>query len=485
MPTKSQATKPKLYVLDTCVLLHDPSSLRKFEENHLYVPMQVLSEMDKHKSGHDTKNLNARQAARAILNLVGSKNGSIAEGYSLNDDTPCAPTGRLFLQSSDLRPVMPPNLAEHNGDNLILAAALALRTAEEMSRLGVSQVILVTKDVNMHLKAAALGLTVQDYRNDQVLQDADLLPTGYREMSPDFWGDGKNLKSWKTGAKTFYQVPQPKDQPFVINEIFFVPKQSADETEFQAIVREVSDTHILAELLTDYTKRATWGIHARNRLQNFALNLLLDPSIHQVSIAGKAGSGKTLLTLAAGLAQCFDVKQYHEIVITRATVELGGPNNGIGWLPGDEDSKMGPWFGAVHDSIEVLVEGGCEKGDAKTDGRPDDWGRQVTSDLIMTKLKIKAMALMRGRTFHQRFLIIDEAQNLTAKEMKALITRAGPGTKVVCLGNLAQIDTPYLSEGSSGLTHVATRMHNRRICAHLLMQGVERSELAELAEQVL
>ncbi|MBS1172258.1 MAG: PhoH family protein, partial [Proteobacteria bacterium] len=229
------------------------------------------------------------------------------------------------------------------------------------------------------------------------------------------------------------------------------------------------------ETLKDYShqKNAVWGITARNREQGFALNLLMNPDIDFVTLLGQAGTGKTLLTLAAGLTQTLEAKLYSEIIFTRVTVPVG---EDIGFLPGTEEEKMTPWMGALEDNLDVL-NGTSEEG--------GEWGRAATRDLIRSRIKIKSLNFMRGRTFIQKFLVIDEAQNLTPKQMKTLVTRAGPGTKVVCLGNIAQIDTPYLTEGSSGLTYVVDRFKGWQHSGHVTLQRGERSRLADHAAEVL
>jgi PhoH-like ATPase len=229
------------------------------------------------------------------------------------------------------------------------------------------------------------------------------------------------------------------------------------------------------EIVQDYSnsKFNVWGINARNKEQNFALNLLMDPNVDFVTLLGQAGTGKTLLTLAAALQQTLDLKLYSEIIMTRVTVSVG---EDIGFLPGTEEEKMNPWMGALEDNLDVLN---------KSDETAGDWGRAATQDLIKSRIKVKSLNFMRGRTFLKKFLIIDEAQNLTPKQMKTLITRAGPGTKVVCLGNIAQIDTPYLTEGSSGLTFVVDRFKGWHHNGHVTLQRGERSRLADYAAEAL
>jgi len=257
----------------------------------------------------------------------------------------------------------------------------------------------------------------------------------------------------------------------LVNQFVF---QEGDRP-FYAIVRDVKGKVATLQTLKDYShhKNNVWGITSRNREQNFALNLLMDPEVDFVTLLGQAGTGKTLLTLASGLMQTLEHKVYSEIIMTRVTVPVG---EDIGFLPGTEEEKMTPWMGALEDNLDVLM---------KTDDEAGDWGRAATADLIRSRIKVKSLNFMRGRTFINKYLIIDEAQNLTPKQMKTLITRAGPGTKVVCLGNIAQIDTPYLTEGSSGLTYVVDRFKGWSHSGHITLARGERSRLADHASEVL
>jgi PhoH-like ATPase len=352
-------------------------------------------------------------------------------------------------------------------DNQIIGVVKHLQDTED-SR----DVILVSKDINMRIKARALGLAAEDYYNDKVLEDTDLLYTGVRALPEDFWEThGKDMESWQQSGQTFYRVRGPLCNSLLVNEFIY---HEADKP-FHAQVREVSGKTAILATIRDYThqKNGVWGIVARNREQNFALNLLMNPEIDFVTLLGQAGTGKTLLTLAAGLTQTLEDKLYSEIIMTRVTVPVG---EDIGFLPGTEEEKMTPWMGALEDNLDVLN---------KTDEEAGEWGRAATRDLIRSRIKVKSLNFMRGRTFIQKFLIIDEAQNLTPKQMKTLITRAGPGTKVVCLGNISQIDTPYLTEGSSGLTYVVDRFKGWDHSGHVTLMRGERSRLADHAADVL
>ena len=465
----------KLFVLDTNVLMHDPTSLFRFEEHDVFVPMMTLEELDNNKKGMSEVARNARQASRTLDGIVGGFEERIDRGIPLDGPSSQLASGRLFLQTEPINGTLPSTLPTAKADNQIIGVMMHL-TDKHPKR----EVILVSKDINMRIKARALGLDAQDYYNDKVLEDTDLLYAGTLELTADFWDvNGKDMESWKQEGRTLYRIKGPVCPDLLINEFLW----QDGERPFHAIVRERSGKTAVLELLKDYShqKNNIWGITARNREQNFALNLLMDPEIDFITLLGQAGTGKTLLTLAAGLTQTLETKLYSEIIITRVTVPVG---EDIGFLPGTEEEKMTPWMGALEDNLDVLNKPADDHG--STGGTyGGDWGRAATMDLIRSRIKIKSLNFMRGRTFLNKFLIIDEAQNLTPKQMKTLITRAGPGTKVVCLGNIAQIDTPYLTEGSSGLTYVVDRFKGWPHSGHVTLQRGERSRLADHAGDVL
>jgi PhoH-like ATPase len=472
-PAKTgSASATKLFVLDTNVLMHDPTSLFRFEEHDIYLPILTLEELDNNKKGMTEVARNARQVSRFLDELVtglGETSETIAKGIPLSGKSNGAATGRLFLQTENISTVLPASLAGGKADNQIIAVVMHLSQHHPKRN-----VILVSKDINMRIKARALGIAAEDYFNDKVLEDTELLYAGTRELPPDFWDKhGKGMESWQQGGHTYYRVTGPIVTSLLQNEFLYQEKK--DEAPFYAIVKEITGKTALLSTLKDYThqKNNVWGITARNREQNFALNLLMNPEIDFVTLLGQAGTGKTLLTLAAGLMLTLEFKVYTEIIMTRVTVPVG---EDIGFLPGTEEEKMNPWMGALEDNLDVLN---------KTDDEAGEWGRAATRDLIRSRIKVKSLNFMRGRTFINKFLIIDEAQNLTPKQMKTLITRAGPGTKVVCLGNIAQIDTPYLTEGSSGLTYVVDRFKGWGHSGHVTLQRGERSRLADHAAEVL
>jgi PhoH-like ATPase len=457
----------KLFVLDTNVLMHDPTSLFHFHEHDIYLPMATLEELDHNKKGMSEVARNARQASRFLDDIVSDFEQDIELGIPLAPHSHGAASGRLFLQTRAISGEIPAFLPSSKVDNQILGVVLHLQK-EQPTR----QAILVSKDINMRIKARALCVPAEDYYNDKVLEDSDLLYTGTLEMPANFWDKhGKGMESWQVADKTCYRIKGPLVPSLLINQFLYDER----DQPFYAIVKEIKGNTAVIETLKDYThhKNNVWGITARNREQIFALNMLMNPDIDFVTLLGQAGTGKTLLTLAAGLLQTMEHKIYSEIIITRVTVPVG---EDIGFLPGTEEEKMTPWMGALEDNLDVLN---------KTDDEAGAWGRAATQDLIRSRIKIKSLNFMRGRTFLNKYLIIDEAQNLTPKQMKTLITRAGPGTKVVCLGNISQIDTPYLTEGSSGLTYVVDRFKGWPHGGHITLARGERSRLADHAGEAL
>lgn len=466
----------RLFVLDTNVLMHDPSSIFRFDEHDLFLPMVVLEELDNHKKGLTETARNVRQVSRMLDELLtGKSQRDIEAGIPLQDlhgmgkDVPC--TGKLFLQTKELAVSLPEMLPGNKADNTILQVTLGLQAEYR----GKKQIALVSKDINLRLKAAVIGVPAEDYNNDQVLDDLDLLYAGWRQLEPRFWEDlGDSLTSWTDNTgRTFYKATTSACREWYINEFISIAND-ADEEGIELIVRKIEGDVVTLELISDFREghQSAWGVYARNREQNFALNLLMDPEIEFVTLLGAAGTGKTLLALAAGLSQVLDSPTYREIIMTRVTIPVG---EDIGFLPGTEEEKMTPWMGALMDNLEVLtqsLQGG-------------DWERAATNELLSKRIKIRSLNFMRGRTFLYRWLILDEAQNLTSKQMRTLITRAGPGTKIICMGNLNQIDTPYLTETTSGLTYVVDRMRGWEHGGHVTLARGERSRLADYASKNL
>jgi PhoH-like ATPase len=465
-------TGRRLFVLDTNVLMHDPTAIFRFEEHDVYLPMIVLEELDAHKKGLSEASRNVRQVSRFLDDMMRDvtkeqidRGLQLPSGYSGNHGKKPS-TGRLYFQTRQHTHTLPDSLPGQGNDNAILAQILALQNERHDVR-----VILVSKDINLRIKAAVVGVHAEDYYSDKTLEDSDVLYSGMTALPADFWEQhGTGMRSWKEGERTFYALTGPEVSHWGVNEGLYEDSPEGIE----GIVRSIEGSTAKIELLRDYRneRHNIWGIVARNREQNFALNLLMDPEIDFVTVLGPAGTGKTLLALAAGLTQTLESNRFAEIIMTRVTIPLG---EDIGFLPGTEEEKMEPWMGALMDNLEVLT--GSQEG--------GNWGRAATNDLLRNRIKIRSLNFMRGRTFLSRYVILDEAQNLTPKQMKALITRAGPGTKVACLGNIAQIDTPYLSEMTSGLTYSVNRFRGWPHSGHITLVRGERSRLADFASDTL
>ena len=464
----------RIYVLDTNVLMHDPTALFRFEEHDVFLPMTVLEELDAAKKGTSEVSRNARQVSRFINELIENGNGKhieqglelrLPQGIQLDRG---AHVGRLYFQTLDIdEPVA--GKKRQLPDNLILASIVALREHKNKNE-NEGQVVLVSKDINLRIKASIYGIAAEDYENDRALDDFSLLFAGHTQLPADFWERHPEVRSWSERGHTFYEVKLRKDEEWHPHQFLYLPEENDVELRVLRVHEGVATLQIVEDFRNG--SHSVWGVTARNREQNFALNALMDPEVDFVTLMGTAGTGKTLLALAASLAQTMDQQRYREIIMTRATVSVG---EDIGFLPGTEEEKMTPWMGALTDNLEVLAtpqEGG-------------GWGRAATNDLLASRIKIRSLNFMRGRTFLNRYVIIDEAQNLTPKQMKTLVTRAGPGSKIVCLGNVEQIDTPYLTETTSGLTYAVDRFKGWRHSAHVTLRRGERSRLADYASEML
>ncbi|WP_238942484.1 PhoH family protein [Marinobacter sediminum] len=448
-----------MYVLDTNVLIHDPNALLNFEEHDVIIPMTVLEELDSLKSGKQAVAADCRQAIRNIDKLLGDATPKeIEKGVPIVRGKKAEPLGKLLILMSTQH-VNSHSLPEHLNDNKIINTLAALQN-EHRAR----DIILVSKDINMRLKARGFGVEAQDYHNDQLLDDIDLLPKGYREFPNSFWDTIEKVETIQREGITEHilrregELARLNINEFVIDQQGFVGKVS-DLSETQVVIRDLHQHDLMNE--------EVWGLVPRDIYQALALNLLLDPDVHLVNLTGSAGSGKTILALAACIEMTVASKLYKRIIATRSTQGL---DEDIGFLPGTEAEKMEPWLGAIVDNLEALHE--------------DDENMTASVDYILSKvpLHFKSMNYIRGRSFQHSLIIIDESQNLTPHQIKTIITRAGNGSKVICLGNLAQIDTPYLSALSSGLTYMTERFKSFRHGAHIHLQGVPRSVLAEFAE---
>ncbi|MGD8429912.1 MAG: PhoH family protein [Ectothiorhodospiraceae bacterium] len=458
--------KPRrAYVLDTNVLLHDPASIFRFQEHDVIIPMTVLEELDHLKRGYTDVARSARQVSRTFSELLDDVPPAlVGDGVPLPGGSRDI-CGRLFFLPA-LTADTARSLAGESADNRIIAEAMGVREDRPEE-----SVILVSKDVNLRVKCAALGLPVEDYHNDRAVDDITAMTAGFSVHAGDsLWEpfDGA-IESWREGERSFYRVTGAPVSGWHPGMLICEDQRRAG---FEAIVREVEGSSALLETCRDFRAEphAVWGCRAHDTRQNFALNLLLDPEVDLVTLAGPAGTGKTYMTLAAALHHVYEERRFDRVVITRETVSMGEK---IGFLPGTEEEKMAPWMGAFHDNMESLLR--TENG----------WTSPVTQEMLGSRIQMRSPSFMRGRTFNDTFLIIDEAQNLTPKQVKSLITRAGRNTKIVCLGNVAQIDTPYLTATTCGLTSVVQRFRDWPHAGHVTLSNVERSRLALRAEEVL
>jgi PhoH-like ATPase len=450
-------TDRKIYVLDTNVIIHDPQALKQFGDNDLVLPIAVLEEMDKVKRGFDELARNVREASR-FLDELSDQTENLEDGCMLPGG------GRLYFelnhQSVD---VLPETMNRGSGDNRIIAVTMALQQ-EKPDR----KVVLVSKDINLRIKARALGLTSEDYRTDRVVEDLDVLASGLFHLDEATWSamaEGMEVRELEHGSSYSVNWPERMTLPYM-NSFVMLPGDKQ-----QALRCVHVDENRRIELHDVYSYRnerhAIWGVQARNLEQNLAINMLMDPELDIVSLLGLAGSGKTLLALACGLQQTLDMGIYDRILVTRATVPMG---QDIGFLPGTEKEKLEPWMGAVTDNLSYLLGEGAQ---------------DVSAVLGQHKIEIAALSFARGRTFTRTWLIVDEAQNLSPHQMKTLVTRMGEGSKIIVLGNNAQIDTPYLTAHTNGLSMVVKQFAGWEHSGHIVLQASERSRLAAYATQVL
>jgi len=450
-------TQRKIYVLDTNVLIHDPHALSRFDEHDVILPIVVLEEMDKVKRGFDELARNVREASRQLELL--------SEGTTdLKKGCPLPGGGCLFFELNHRAlEILPESLAHGSGDNRIIAVTMSLQKEHEDR-----EVILVSKDINMRIKARALGLVTEDYRSDKVDDDMEILPLGYVELDEQTWGSMAADMEVSDGPEgTHYRIRWPEGvfEPS-INGFVVLPGDKGQVLRCTAIEEDgymqLHDVHSFRS-----ERNAIWGIQAKNSEQNMAMNLLMDPEVDMVTLLGKAGSGKTLLALACGLHQTLDLNLYDRIIITRATVPMG---QDIGFLPGTEKEKLEPWMGAVSDNLTLLL---------------GDEFEGLGNSLAQYKMEISSLSYARGRTYMRTWLLVDEAQNLSPHQMKTLITRIGEGSKIIILGNNAQIDTPYLTAYTNGLSMAATRFASWAYSGHVTLKASERSRLAAYAAEVM
>lgn len=454
-------TGRKLYVLDTNILLHEPLAIYSFQDNDVVIPMTVLEELDRIKDSKRDVSRDARIAIRALEDIFSDATpDQIVEGIPLGKEGGTC-TAAILADFEIEEKVQA--FADKAGDNRILNAVLFLQT-----KYSDRTVVLVTKDINMRLRAKGAGVWhVEDYRTDQLIDDISLLSKGFQFVEGDFWSRIDEVNTENRGRATLHTIPRSMVENIYINQYIL---DAGDE--FASRITALDDQHMqLKDLGRErLMQREAWGIKPKNIYQGMALDALLDPNIDLVILTGPAGCGKTILALASALEQVVEKSMYDKIIVTRNTPEIA---ESIGFLPGSEEEKMLPWLGAVTDTLEAL-----HKQDECADG---------SMRYIMDKANIqfKSINFMRGRSIQNAFVILDECQNLTASQLKTIITRCGEGTKIVCSGNLAQIDSPYLSPVTSGLTYIVERFKHFEGSACVYLNGVVRSRLAEFAEENL
>ena len=456
------STQTTTYILDSNVLIHDPNSILNFEEHRVLIPMTVLEELDKLKNGKQTIAADCRQAIRIIDQILGSASpGEIEAGVAISRGEKAEPQGTLSIlshQEADNVKTLPTT----NNDNKIINDICQYQHNHPDT-----EVILVTKDINMRLKSRGCGIHSEDYHSDQLLSDIGMLTNGYLHFEGNFWDRISEVNTQQVEGATYHRIPRETfSEDLYLNQFFL------DDTGFVARVHSLTDDEVQLLHMSheNLMNQEAWGLQPLDIYQAMALNLLLDPEIHLVNLTGAAGSGKTILALAAAIEMTVSTKQFRRIIATRST---RGLDEDIGYLPGTEAEKMEPWLGAITDNLEAL-----HYDDESTNGSVDYILKQVP-------LHFKSLNYIRGRSFQQSLIIIDECQNLTPHQIKTIITRAGAGSKVICLGNLAQIDTPYLAPTSSGLTYMTERLKNFPHGGALQLKGVPRSPLAAYAEEYL
>ncbi|TXY15804.1 PhoH family protein [Vibrio mimicus] len=455
-------TDRKLFVLDTNILLHEPLAIYSFKEHDVVIPMTVLEELDRIKDSKRDVARDARVAIRALEHLFHDATPEeITEGIPLSKQE--GATGTISILADYEVHETVKAFTDKEGDNRILNAVLYLQTQRAPRA-----VVLVTKDINMRLRAKGAGvLYVEDYRTDQLIDDIQYLTKGFQTRPGSFWDSVEDVASYTLGGKTFHKLDRAPFDPTFLNQYVI-----DEDSDFAARVENIDgDKLTLRDLSRDrMMHRKAWGITPKNIYQGMALDALLDPDIDLVILTGAAGSGKTLLAMAAALEQSVERKMFDKIIVTRNTPDIG---ESIGFLPGTEEEKMMPWLASVTDTLEAL-----HKNDHSTDG-------SLKYICDKANIQFKSINFMRGRSIQNAFVLLDECQNLTASQIKTIITRCGEGTKIVCSGNLAQIDSHYLTPVTSGLTYMVERFKNFEGSANIHLNGVVRSRLAEFAEENL
>jgi PhoH-like ATPase len=440
----------KTFVLDTNVLIHNPKALESFEDNTVVVPLAVIEELDTFKKSQDEKGRNAREVARMLDEM--RQKGKLQEGVNLPNG------GILRVETSVLNGELPASLAHSKVDNYIVGVALALKNRGENVRF-------ISKDINVRIKADALGVIAEDFETNKI--NIDELYSGWTTVTVK---DAEIDEFYKSGKLSL--VP-------------YLDQHALYENEFLLLKSDIHEGKTALSVYKDSLKQAqplwfkepeAWGIKALNREQHFALNLLLNDRISMVTLVGSAGTGKTLLALAAGLLKSLDEKKYRRVLVSRPIVPMG---KDIGYLPGTKDEKLMNWMQPIFDNLEFILDKGHLQNDSE---EVDD---KVQYLLDSHKLELEALTYIRGRSIPKQFMIIDEAQNLTPHEIKTIVSRAGVGTKIIMTGDPYQIDNPYLDASSNGIVYLAERFKGQEIFGHITLSKSERSPLAALAAKTL
>jgi PhoH-like ATPase len=459
----------KLFVLDTNVLLHDPMALNAFHEHRVIIPMTVLEELDAIKDRRDKDvSREARIAIQAIDKILFNASPSaIQEGVEIPSSRPDGNNGTLAIFADQLishdsdAPYLDGSVHQTN-DNRIINVAMHLQATHPKS-----YVCLVTKDINMRLKAKGSGLAnVEDYRRDRVLDDIEYMAKGYEHIEGDFWQRIESVETRRDGALTLHSIDRAHVPHAHVNQFLL------DDKDFVGHVRRVEENTIeLVDLSRDQLMhQRIWGLKPRNMEQAMAFYLIQQPDIDMTVLTGPAGSGKTLIALAYGLHAILEERRYDKLIVARSTPPIA---EDIGFLPGTEEEKMAPWLAAFDDNLEVLH------------GNDESPFSSIEYVKDKANIQFKSLNFMRGRSFNNAYIVIDEAQGLTQFQLKSIITRVGGNSKIVVLGNLAQIDNKYISPLTSGLTYLVEKSKHFAHAGIMHVNGIERSRLAAFAEENL
>ena len=462
--------KKRVIILDTNVLLHDPESPLHFANENVVIPIQVVEEVDRFKRDPGEKGRNARRVSRFLDNL--REKGNLSSGVKINNKF--EGTIKVAFCRKETTDRLPSELSDSSGDNKILAVALEEKNTKILSDF--PEVVLISKDTNLRIKADAVGLKAEDYSKDKV--SLDNLEKGFREIS----SNSDEINKVQKDGFIYLRDIKSKFEPSLVSNEGVILKDNLKESHTYLTRYDQSEKKLVG---LNYLKRSNLGkVKPKNLEQSFALDLLLDPKVQLVSLVGKAGTGKTLLALAVGLHQVADENIYERLLVSRPPIPLGKE---LGYLPGSLDEKLAPWMKPIIDNLDFLTSPKSNKNGEKIDRKERDINSKNSWEDLrgMGLLEVEAINYIRGRSIPNQFILIDEAQNLTPLEVKTIVTRAGEGTKIVFTGDPNQIDHPYLDSDSNGLTWLAKKLHGQKIIGHITLSQGERSDLAELAADLL